>query len=143
MQFTKPLKNVRGRRKCGLTVQQIWQYVDGPFFSLRKILKMQLWRRSEERMPFPILIRNDMTNFVYFCKPTQHWLWCISLDPESNFSFLILTALNITNQFLSNFMVHQNWQFIFGQNEFQIIKFIQSSMHWIEDFTLRSHPWSK
>lgn len=56
---------------------------------------------QEEKMSSPrfslsslasFLIRNDMTNFVYSCKPTQNSPRCISLDLESNFSFLISSA---------------------------------------------------
>ena len=59
---------------------------------------------QEEKMSSPrfslsslasFLIRNDMTNFVYSCKPTQNSPRCISLDLESNFSFLIIGTISI------------------------------------------------
>ena len=104
----------------------------------------------------PILIRNDMTNFVYSCKPTQHQLWCISLDPESNFSFLIIYCID-TNQFCQEIIwwsinsIKKKWfSFLVKMMASQIIKFTKvQCIEWLISppldhiLDLNSFAWTK
>ena len=122
---------------------------------------------QEEKMSSPrfslsslasFLIRNDMTNFVYSCKPTQNSPRCISLDLESNFSFLISSAPYLP-QSPDQFLMIQYFKrifllpslkffdsFIFGQNEVIAqkgittkFKKVNACIEWLIS-PFRSHP---
>ena len=121
---------------------------------------------QEEKMSSPrfslsslasFLIRNDMTNFVYSCKPTQNSPRCISLDLESNFSFLISSAPYLPqspDQFLMIqyfkrllfIAISRILRFIFGQNEVIArkgittkFKKVNACIEWLIS-PFRSHP---
>lgn len=97
-----------------------------------------------------------MTNFVYSCKPTQHQLWCISLDPESNFSFLIIYCID-TNQFCQEIIwwsinsIKKKWfSFLVKMMASQIIKFTKvQCIEWLISppldhiLDLNSFAWTK